>query len=189
MSIDSNNDGSNNRDELGSDSAGSNESTGDVMSALSSVTGANSSVEDGKTVSRQPANKKPSKRRRRVVPEAIQDVVAMGVGAKFDESLGGWVIPGFYKANGLLLRYDEDGDTAQATPLANKRAVQQTIKDFDDLIYLNYAWWYASRKSSMDYENPEDGWKEEFLEKEMVERKMLLIPKDKTFNPEKEQSI
>lgn len=148
-----------------------------LMQDLTSATG-------GEPVANKPTT--PAARRRRAVPEAIQEVVALGVGARFDESLSGWVIPGFYRAKGLLVRYDEK-NIGSAVPLSNKRIQGQPVKSFDDLVELNYAWWNVSRKESLEFENPEDGWKEEFVEREMVERRMLFTPKVKTFNPTREQ--
>jgi hypothetical protein len=153
-----------------------------LMKDLSSATGGEIVT---KTTSSTPSA--PS-RRRRQVPAAIQEVVAIGVGARYDETLNGWVVPGFYRAKGLLIRYDEKNTQGTAVPLSNKRIQGQPVKSFDDLVELNYAWWNTSRKESLEFEIPEDGWKEEFVDREMVERRMLFIPKSKTYNPMREQS-
>jgi hypothetical protein len=152
----------------------------DPMSELKDIAGQQSGVVQPP----RPEEKKAVQaRRRRLVPMAIQEVVAIGVGAKYDESQEGWVLEGFYKAKGLLIKYDEAQQSGVAIPLSNKRIQGSVIKSFDDLVELNYAWWNVSRKENVDYEIPEDGWKEEFIEKEMVERKMLYIPKASSFNP------
>ncbi len=127
-------------------------------------------------------------KKRRAVPEIIMEVVSMGVAAHFDEGHGGWVIPGFYRAKGIVIRYEEGNSTGQAVPLSNKRLQPQPIKNFDDLVELNYAWWNISRKESLDYELPEEGWKEEFNDRDLVERRLVFLPKAKTFNPMREQN-
>lgn len=125
-------------------------------------------------------------RKRKLPPLTIQEVIAMGIGAKFDESQEGWLVEGFYKAKGLLLKYEEGTEKALAFPISQRRAAGQAIKSFDDLVELNYAWWVASRKESTDYEQPEEGWKDEFVERDMVERRMTFLPRNEAFNPLKQ---
>lgn len=141
------------------------------------------SVVENVTKSEPKVNKK-----RRAVPEIIMEVVSMGVAAHFDDGHGGWVIPGFYRAKGIVIRYEDGNSIGQAVPLSNKRLQPQPIKNFDDLVELNYAWWNISRKESLDYELPEEGWKEEFNDRDLVERRLVFLPKAKTFNPMREQS-
>lgn len=123
-------------------------------------------------------------RKTRHVPETIRHVVSNCISAKFDASLGGWVIPGFYKAKGLIIKYDDlkNPEAGVAYPLS-KKTIGHPILTIDDLIELNYAWWCISRKESIDYEMPDEFWKDEFHALGMAERRMQFLPKNKTFNP------
>jgi hypothetical protein len=126
-------------------------------------------------------------RKRRPIPEAIQDALSMGAQVQFDEELGGWVILGFYRAKSIVVRYAEGASIGVATATSTKKrqnVTGQNIASFDDLVELNYAWWSLSRKEHVDYESPEDGWRDEFVARDWVERRTLILPKKNTFVPQ-----
>lgn len=134
-----------------------------------------------------PRQRSSDTRKLRIIPQSIQHVISIGVGAKYDDVLGGWFIPGFYKAKGVVIKYDDpkDPESGKVYPMI-KKTNGQAILNFDDLIELNYAWWCHSRKDSLEYEMPEDAWRDEFHALGMVERKMQFLPKSQTFNPLRE---
>ena len=89
--------------------------------------------------------KNPRARTLKTIPQTIQYLLSIGIGAKFDEQQGGWLIPGFYKANGILIKYEDPKkpDAGMAFPMI-KRAQGQPVLNFDDLGELSYAWWCIS---------------------------------------------
>jgi hypothetical protein len=131
-----------------------------------------------------PSEQRKEPRKLRTIPQIIQYVLSIGISAKFDESLGGWFIPGFYKAKGIVIKFDDSKkpESGVASSIL-KKTIGQPILSFEDLIELNYAWWCISRKESVEYEMPDDYWKDEFHSLGMAERRMQFLPKAKTFNP------
>jgi hypothetical protein len=124
------------------------------------------------------ASPAPQRKKKVSVPSLIMETISINVSARLDPDLGGWVIPGFYKAGGLLIKFNDNSDEGIATPIGYKRAkVGHVVKTFDDLVELNYSWWCASRKENVEFEDPSEDWKDEFVERQMLERKMIYSPK------------
>jgi hypothetical protein len=121
-------------------------------------------------------------RARRPIPDAIQDALAFGAAVRYDEDLAGWTIGGFYRSRGIVVRYTDPAlpNVGTATSLSVKKRQNlngHTIKSFDDLVDLNYVWWNYSRKEHIDFETPDELWRDEFVARDWVERRTVILPK------------
>ncbi len=109
--------------------------------------------------------------KRRVIPDLILEAMEKGIVVKISKE--GYSIDGFYRSGTIDIEVGEDG---KLTAKSRRNRVD-IINEYDDLVRLNYYWWFLSREKDREWLRPGKEWLEDFLRLDLVEREIVYRPK------------
>lgn len=72
-------------------------------------------------------------------------------------------IEGFYKSGSVKLY--KNLDKWECTARYDEVTI---VENFDDLVYINYDWWYKSRNSLEGWQEPHTYWKQHLIDKKLI---------------------
>jgi hypothetical protein len=81
----------------------------------------------------------------------------------------GFEVEGFYKSNYMLLQ-PSDNDAFIAMDRYNETT---DIDNFDDLVRLNYKWWFKSRDRFEGWKDPDQRWLEDMERLGLIEEVVI----------------
>ena len=109
----------------------------------------------------------------RFMPALVKEMNRKGVPFTLDGNTGIITIAGFYKNGPMTLEVEANDDIVSI----DKRAKRKVMKTYDDLVALNYKWWRASTGRGVNI-TPDRPWLDAFLEKGLIKRVVIFVPRD-----------
>ncbi|WP_416268318.1 hypothetical protein SD235_11770 [Burkholderia cepacia] len=109
----------------------------------------------------------------RFMPALIKEMNRRGVPFNIDGNTGAITIEGFYKNGPMKLEVDDNDDIVSI----DKRGRRQVMQTYDDLVKLNFTWWRDSPGKCVNV-NPDRPWLDAFLDKNLVKRQVIFVPRD-----------
>lgn len=114
----------------------------------------------------------PESKLNRTLPELVNILISKGI--KVYLTHFGYEIEGFYRLGSISLIPDYQKNVLVAV---DKKDDITEIKNFDDLVRLNYAWWKKSYKK-VQFSVPEKIWEDEFLKLNLIKRQYTYTPNE-----------
>jgi hypothetical protein len=106
-----------------------------------------------------------------IIPSVIMEVLENHIQVEvsivpLDERHLRYVIGGFYKSDTITLEWDETEDCLQAH---QRYGGMTQVRDFRDLVIINYDWWLSSKDRHTGWSAPDQRWLPHLIKEGLVE--------------------
>lgn len=91
----------------------------------------------------------------KIIEEILKNGITLQVNFNKEKNKMIYTVDGFYKSGTVDLEEKEGEDILVATSRYNEKTL---IKNFNDLISLNYDWWIYSKNSNEFWKSPDTIW-------------------------------
>ena len=109
---------------------------------------------------------------RRVLPDLIEAAISKDIRVILTKV--GYELDGFYKLGPVRVEPSDDGSLIAI----DRKDRVVPVKNFDDIVRLNYDCWKKSRDKGAAYVTPGKEWLDEFGRLNLVKRQVIFIPGD-----------